>query len=440
MPEPQHNAAAGPRSTDDTLGAHPAKLRRMQWIVLFATMFCYLFFYTGRQTFGFAIPGIQAEMGLSRTTLGWVSTALLWSYAAGQAINGNLADKFGGRSIMTIGALASTVLNWVVSLGTGIGGIAAAWGVNGYFQAMGWAAGGRVLSNWWPSRERGKTYGFYVLAAGTGSIVAYAMSVLALDVWDLDWRWIFRIPVLLMLLGGVTFFLVARNHPRERGFASPVDAEEETSDGNVPGEGERSRDRYLAVLRHPKIWITGVSIGFQNAARYGLLVWVPVHFLGSDWEKGGSEAGGVSPLWVSVALPIGMAVGALANGQISDRLFGSRRSRPIVLFMALGAVASLSMYLIPTDATLLAMLMLFLSGFFVYGPQASFWALCPDLVGARRSGTATGVVNFFAYLFAGFGEPLTGHIIDSSGQTSYVFILVAVSCSASALLASFIRR
>ena len=30
--------------------------RVAQWRMLLAAMFCYLFFYTGRQTFGFAIP------------------------------------------------------------------------------------------------------------------------------------------------------------------------------------------------------------------------------------------------------------------------------------------------------------------------------------------------------------------------------------------------
>jgi hypothetical protein len=35
-----------------------------------------------------------------------------------------------------------------------------------------------------------------------------------------------------------------------------------------------------------------------------------------------------------------------------------------------------------------------------FSPQSTFWALCPDLVGHRRAGTATGVMNFFAYLFA----------------------------------------
>ena len=52
--------------------------RVAQWRMLLAAMFCYLFFYTGRQTFGFAIPGIQAEFGLTKETLGWISAAMLW--------------------------------------------------------------------------------------------------------------------------------------------------------------------------------------------------------------------------------------------------------------------------------------------------------------------------------------------------------------------------
>lgn len=414
------------------------RLRRAQWVVLLATMFCYMTFYTGRQTFGFAIPGIEEELSLSKATLGWVSTALLWSYAVGQAINGNLADKIGGRVIMTGGAVLSTIINWVVSFGTSLWAIAIPWGANGYAQAMGWGAGSRVLANWWPHSERGKTYGFYVFAAGTGSIVAFFTSVLVLDVWQLDWRWIFRIPVVLMLVGGLVFFLVARNRPEDKGHTSPEELKEEYhGEVQATDAAESSKQRYLAVLKHPKIWITGISIGFQNTARYGLLVWVPVYFLGENWKKG---EGGISPLWITIALPVGMAIGALINGQISDRLFGSRRSQPIMLFMVAGAICSIGMYLVPSTATLLAIALLFLTGFFVYGPQASFWALCPDLVGARRAGTATGVVNFFAYLFAGFGEPLIGGLIDSSGNLGYVFVVCAISCAASAAFASAIRR
>jgi MFS family permease len=102
---------------------HPelmTSFRRAQWRMLLAAMFCYLFFYTGRQTFGFAIPGIQAEFGVSKAALGWASAALLWCYAIGQAVNGNLGDKFGGRRVMSAGAILSFIMNWATSLSTGV--------------------------------------------------------------------------------------------------------------------------------------------------------------------------------------------------------------------------------------------------------------------------------------------------------------------------------
>ena len=53
--------------------------KRAQRRVMGAVMFCYLFYYTGRQNFGFAIPGISEELGLTKAQLGWCSSALLWS-------------------------------------------------------------------------------------------------------------------------------------------------------------------------------------------------------------------------------------------------------------------------------------------------------------------------------------------------------------------------
>ncbi len=414
--------------------------RVAQWRMLLAAMFCYLFFYTGRQTFGFAIPGIQAEFGLSKETLGWASSAMLWMYAIGQAINGNLADKFGGRRIMSLGAVLSCGANWVTSFACGFLSLVLPWGVNGYFQALGWAPGSRLLSNWWGAGERGKVYGFYVFAAGCASVLSYVTSVVVIDVLHLEWRWIFRLPVLLMLAGGIVFYLVARERPQDMGFEPLAD----TGVANAADRGneadhadqETSRQRYLAVLKNPRLLVAAVSLGFQNAARYGLIVWVPVHFLGANWQKGDSF---IDPKWITVALPVGMAVGALSNGWVSDRLFGSKRYLAIMLYMVLGALTSLWMWSLPAHSAM-GLLALFLCGFFVYGPASSFWALCPDLVGARRAGTATGIMNFSSYLFAGLAEPLIGRMLDTTGNTSLIFIVVTTACACSALVALFVRR
>src|SRR5690625_763974 len=414
---------------------------RWKWRVLIGAMFCYLFFYTGRQTFGFAIPGIEEEFGVSKAALGGVSAGMLWCYAAGQAINGNLADKFGGRKLMTLGAILSTVLNWATSLAIGIKSLGLFWGLNGYVQAMGWPSGGRVISNWWGSHERGRAFGFYTLAAGMASVLAFISSTVIVEILDLGWRWIFRLPVLLLLLGGIAFYRLARDNPRSARIRVPASHAEKAEKQEAPAPAVKDGrwiERYKAVLRNPKIVITGLAIGFQNSARYGLLIWVPVYYLGTNWEEAGSQAA-VNPIWISVALPVGMAVGALVNGQLSDRVFGSRRDRPIMIFMALGAVCAMTMFLAPLGVVA-GIAVLFLTGFFVYGPQSSFWALCPDLAGKRLAVTATGVVNFFAYLFAGIGEPVIGSVMDHTGNTSLVFPIVAGACVASALMASLIRR
>lgn len=416
-------------------GEQSRRYRRWKWTVLFAAMVMYLFMYTGRQTFGFAIPGIQREYGIDKTVLGTISGIGLWAYAAGQFVNGGLADRFGGRRLGSVGAIGSTALNWLLSIVGNAVGIGVCWGVNGLFQAMGWPSGSRVISQWWRQHERGRAFSLYTFAAGLASIVAYVTSVLVIDIWKLSWQWIFRGPVLLMLVGGVLFLLLARERPADAGIDVQQQPEEQqSSEQETVAEGERQGiwARYGSVLKVPGIWFAGLAIGFQNAARYALLIWVPVYFLGEKASSSGS-------LWMTVALPAGMAVGALSNGFVSDTVFRSRRWPAITTYMLLAAVASLGMYLLPRGSTL-GVVILFVTGFLVYGPQSSFWALCPDLVGPARGATAIGVVDCFAYIFAGFEEPVVGHIMDVTGQTSLVFIIVAVSCAVGGFIAMAIRR
>ena len=114
--------------------------------------------------------------------------------------------------------------------------------------------------------------------------------------------------------------------------------------------------------------------------------------------------------------------------------------------MALAAVAALSMYALPRGHWL-GVPLLFLCGFFAYGPQSTFWALAPDLLGRERTGTAVGVMNCFAYAMAGLGEPLIGWAIQhnpfgaaGAENTALVFPLVAIFATCSAAVALLIRR
>ena len=414
------------------------RFRRAQWRILWVTMLCYLFYYTGRQTFGFAIPGIEQDLGISKVRLGWISSAMLWCYAAGQAVNGNLGDHFGGRRMMSLGALLSCLFNWLVSFGGSLAGLMVPWAINGYAQSMGWAPGSRVLSNWWGRRERGRVYGLYVGAAGLSSVLAFTTSNLILAL-DLNWRWIFRLPVLLLLLGGAVYYRMARDRPAELGFTGSNNLEDGPAEGqdtpfNQEENGKNPWHRYRRVCSNWRFMTASLAIGFQSLARYGLLTWVPVHYLGKGWK------GHSGRTWITLALPVGMALGALSSGWLSDRVFGSNRSRVIFLFMIAASLACTVMYLLPFHF-FWSMVLLALCGFFTYGPQSAFWALCPDLLGTRYAGTGTGVMNMHAYLLAGLGEPFIGWMIQRSGDdTGLVFPVVAGACLISGSIALFVRR
>lgn len=418
-----------------------------KWRMLLATMFCYLFYYTGRQTFGFAIPFIEEELGISKTVLGGFGTALLWAYAIGQAVNGNLGDKYGGRLLMSLGAVLSCGLNWIVSFGVGFWTLFIPWTANGFSQSMGWAPGSKVLSNWWGHHERGRAFGLFMFAAGMSSILAFVTPLIILKGLGLDWRWIFRLPVLFLLIGGTVYYLVVRNRPEDLGYEPPADLggeDNESSNENAEEQPlETSLQRYITVLTNWRFMAACIGIGFQSAARYGLLVWVPVHFLGTNWKD--SDAA-----WISVALPVGMALGAVTGGWMSDKIFNSVRWKLISLFMTLAAIASTIMFFLPRDHWA-GIMVLFLCGFFAYGSQSAFWALCPDLLSNRRAGTGVGIMDFFAYLFAGLVCPLIGKLVESysvldsaTGEmvdnTALVFPVVAVACVICAVIGLLIKR
>lgn len=393
------------------------RFRRAQWRMLLATMFCYLFYYTGRQNWGWVVKSLRDDLGLDTVATGTIAGAMLAAYGIGQFVNGNLGDKYGGRTMLTLGALGSTALSWVTSFGNSFWTLLVPWTANGYVQSLGWAPGSRLLSNWWGHSERAKAFGFYMFAAAFSSVLTFALSIAILQYFD--WRWVFRLPVLLLFGAGIAYYLVVRDKPQDLGFP-PVD-----DDGPKPivvDSDETTLQRYARAFTNWQFLCACVAIGFQSMARYGLITWVPLYYLGEGWRQNPMS------VWITLSLPLGMALGALSGGYLSDRVFHSNRTRPIALLLSLGAAVSLAMYFVPREHTMLGIGLLFLAGFFVYGPQSSFWALCPDLLGTKRAGTGVGVMDAAAYAFASVQGPLFGAIIALHGEAA-IFFATAVCCA-----------
>lgn len=392
--------------------------------MLLVTMLCYLFFYTGRHNFGWAVKGMVASLNIPYSTIGWISFCMLIGYAIGQFINGNLADRLSPKLMVVAGAYLSILTNIAISFSNSAMVIMILWGLNGFFQSMAWAPGAKLINNWWDEHERGKAFGFYTMAAGLSSAVTYLISIILLQ-QGIEWRMLFRLPVLLLLVSATIFLIIAKDKPEaEANEVKALNTEPEVD----------WLDRYKEAFKNRKFLFTSLAFGFESMARYGLIFWVPVHFLGKNWKDNPGN------IWVTFLLPIGMGIGALCFGILSDTFFKGNRLKAIVVGMSASAVLSLLIFFVPAQQLVLSGILMLLTGFFVYGPQACFWPLSPDMLGSKLTGTGVGIMNMCGYLFAAVGEPFLGYVIDITGDSNNIFIVTALACLLSATITFFVSR
>ena len=140
-------------SVSKTIANWQKKMFWFMWIT-------YASFYLCRVNISIAMPKIMEEYGLTKSEMGLILSSLFLLYAIGQFINGQLGDKLNSRKIITLGLLSSAILNVVFGFNTGILIIMIIiWGLNGYFQSMGWGPTVKAMANWFPVRIRGRISG-----------------------------------------------------------------------------------------------------------------------------------------------------------------------------------------------------------------------------------------------------------------------------------------
>ena len=146
-----------------------------QWRMrIFLSMFLgYIVFYTCRKNISVALPAIQEALGYNAVELGLLGSSLYFSYAAGKFINGIIADNTNAKKILPSALFISALVNilfvlcaqFVPADKISIFGLppvsillwllAFFWGVNGWFQSMGFPPIAKNLSYWFANKERG---------------------------------------------------------------------------------------------------------------------------------------------------------------------------------------------------------------------------------------------------------------------------------------------
>ena len=374
-------------------------IKHWQRKVLFTAWITYASFYLLRVNMSIAIPGIIEEFDISKTAIGWVLTSLFIAYAAGQFINGQLGDKFSAKKLVGVGLLASAVLNVIFGFtGNLLAGMILIWGLNGFFQSMGWAPTVRIVANWFPVRERGKAAGILGSSYQIGNVASWALAgfVVAL----LGWRWAFWVPAMIVPLIAIYWFWSLRERAEDKGYKAVEVARKPTG----------IQDTLKSTLQNRWIWIVALGLFGLNIVRYGFLDWAPTYFFEVQ------NAPIATAAFKALIFPLAGSVGALSAGWISDKFFQSKRS-PMALLMLIILIFAVWLFpYIPVTSWALSLVALAVIGFTTYGPHMMMVTALPmDLGTKEMASSATGFIDGWGYIGAALTGVGTGFLLDNYG-------------------------
>lgn len=385
--------------------SHENRFSFDQRTALWVLWLTYGSFYFCRNNLGVALPGIQAEFGYTKAQLGTILMSLKLAYGVGQFINGQLAEHASPRRLLAIGLLASAALNVVFGWATALYFLTFVWACNGYVQALGWPPTMRAAANWFPALQRGRAIG--VIGTGYQLCGALTFVVAGWAAQTFGWRGALYVPAILVAASAVHMLVFLKDAP-----ASAANGGDLPRAGIGPRRDARGtwRENLLATLSNPALWLVAVALCLLDACRYGFTDWGVTHL-----KEVGSDSVSTAAFKYAV-LPFGGIAGAYLSGWATDRFFGGRRAPAIcVLLVALGLLG------LAYDSVIHwglgpSVVILFLIGFCIFGPQVLLVGTLPvDLARRGTSAAAAGFVNFMGYMGAAAGDKLTGHIAEDYG-------------------------
>lgn len=406
----------GPTTAGSISGPFGSRERQVIWVLWWT----YGAFYFCRTNLSAAVSGIQAApdvggLGISKEQIGLILGSLKISYGLGQALNGQLAERFSPRTLLAVGLLGSAALNVLFGLSTGFYFLLFIWAMNGYCQSLGWTPCMRVAANWFPILQRGRAIGLI----GTGYQVTQGLTYVVAG-WAAEtfgWRGAVFVPAGLLILTALIMLLFLEEVPDDGPRATNVSNQAGVVPGDAPGDAPDWVESILLTLTNPSLWLVGLALGLLNACRYGFLDWGLTHLM--EVQSIGVGKAGLN----YAVLPLGAVAGSYYSGWATDRFFGGRRAPVVCILCILLAILTLAYDMLARSSAYGVLGLLVVIGFCIYGPQVLLVGTAPaDLARRGTSAAAAGFVNFLGYMGAASGDVITPRILKQHGWQVAIYV------------------
>ena len=356
-----------------------------QDLIVGALSTTYGLFYLGRLNISIVLPLIALDLGVSLAEVGALGTVFFWVYGIFQFINGQIGSHVSPFRIVSIGLLATAIVNLAFGFQTSLLAMLILWGFNGMAQSGGWSPMVRILAERVdPERiKRASTlmpFGYVIGTAVTWTLIGAVAT-------GENWRIAFWLPGLLLLL--VLAFW------RKLGIDAP----------KTKSKGFRLSIVITEARGIAYIMIVAALVGF---VRNGSLIWLPTYILDTGLIAG-NMVGLVAALTQVIAL-LGLLL-ARYRVASSDQVF--------VTAVLMFSVAGLGFLFLTTTTGLFSILVVAFALMMLNGAFGLAVTSIPLLIAPPgRASSVAGTVNMMATFIGGTAGFAIGGLVELSGWTT----------------------
>ncbi len=401
--------------------AAPPRLFAWQARIFSSLWLAYASYYLCRLNFSAAQPAILKDFpDWTDAKIGLIPSVYAAVYAAGQFVNGQLSVRLGARRMMTVAMVAAGIANLAFSQVTSYALMLVLWGLNGWAQSAGWSLAVGTMALWTPAKRRGFVIGLLSTCYMFGNVFAWLLAGTLANAYG--WRTVFAVPGLVMLPMAVLFAIFVRNRPQDAGLP-PV-----SEPGNVavskdaqPFDSLSAGQVLRMTLSNRVLWVLAIAFFCSNAVRYAFMNWSIQYIARFHGEPLGNSS------FKAVALPLFGAVAAISAGWASDTFFGGRRAPLSAIMLGGLSLLCVAFAMVPRGHVTLAMGLLALAGFLIYGPDMLMsGAATVDFSHPRAASAATGLTMSAGALGAVFSGAGIGWVLDRAhGEWAIAFYVLA---------------
>ena len=371
---------------------------RVAWLVWGLSALFYLMGFFQRVVPAVMTSELMHDFHISATGLGNLSAFYFYSYVAMQIPTGILADRWGPRRLLAMGALIAGGGTLLFALSTQILWASVGRLLIGGSVAVAFVGLLKLTSNWFPVRFYSMATGMALLVGIVGAVFAGPPLRLLMNLYS--WRSIMFVSAIITFLMGLSIWFFVRDLPHEKGYKDLHDtgmhSKENRHTGIVKGIGTVFTYANVVLLFIIPGGIVGCVLTFSG-------LW-GVPFLTHHHNLSPEQAAALSS-----TLLVAWAVGGPFFGWLSDRL-GYRK--PIYIAGALMTVLGWLgiVFLNPLTIGMLTLLLV-ITGFFS-GCMIISFAFGKESVPQHLSGTVSGVINMGVMMGPTIMQPTVGWILD----------------------------